>query len=462
MKATTSRNTNQKKSDWPREVKPGRAVVRVYRRTTPEFKRKDGSIGGGNFSYMVENYTGDKRRFDCYHDEAAALQAADTLAKQLDRRDYVAASMTKEGAIEYADCVTTLTPLGITVRAAVSTVAACIGKDPGKVPDLASILAAVKFYTERRKQVTKKPVPDVVKELLKVKEARGASVRYAKDLRLRLERFAGDCNKDCCNVTASDIQAWLDSQKADDKPLSPQSYRNYRTVLHTLFAFAVARGYAADNPVESVEKLKVRNGDIAIFKPVEIARLLEACRANYVDYLPSLTIGAFAGLRSAEIERLQWSDVDFASKHIVVSAGNSKTASRRIVPMSDNLAAWLADYSGRQQGKIWPGGNVLFYRRQQQIALATAVQADESKGAKGQKPIEWKGNALRHSYASYRFALTGDAGRVAGELGNSAAVVHRHYRELVKPADAERWFAVKPADAPENLLPMPTAAAGNP
>jgi hypothetical protein len=47
-------------------------------------------------------------------------------------------------------------------------------------------------------------VAEVVAELLKIKESRGASVRYAKDLRLRLERFAGDRNKDCCNVTTAD------------------------------------------------------------------------------------------------------------------------------------------------------------------------------------------------------------------------------------------------------------------
>ena len=71
--------------------------------------------------------------------------------------------------------------------------------------------------------------------------------------------------------------------------------------------------------------------------------------------------------------------------------------------------------------------------------------------------MRWKTNALRHSYASYRFAQTGDAGRVAGELGNSAAVVHRHYRELVKPADEQRWFAVTP-EAPANVTPLPAVA----
>ena len=42
-----------------------------------------------------------------------------------------------------------------------------------------------------------------------------------------------------------------------------------------------------------------------------------------------------------------------------------------------------------------------------------------SDGREGKPSVKWKSNALRHSYASYRFALTGDAGRVAGELGTA-------------------------------------------
>jgi len=42
---------------------------------------------------------------------------------------------------------------------------------------------------------------------------------------------------------------------------------------------------------------------------------------------------------------------------------------------------------------------------------------------------------------------------VAGELANSAAVVYRHYRELVKPADAVKWFAIIP-ETPANVLAM--------
>jgi integrase len=444
MNMTRSRKA-EKQDTWPRKVQPGREVVNVYRRLTPS----------GNFAFMVANYAEGKRRFDAYSSEADALAAADKLAKLIDKRAYKAASITEEQATEYATAAIALAPFKLTVGEGVGALAECLKI----VADLSNLHAAVKFYKERHKTVTKKLVAEVVAELLKVKASRGASDRYHADLASRLNRFARDCTKDCCNVTASDIQAWLDAQKADGKAPSPQTYKNFRTVLGTLFQFAVARGYAADNPIEGVEKLKVRTGEVEIYKPGEIARLLEAARANYPDFMPSLAIGAFAGLRSAEIERLEWKDIDFASRHIVVSAGNSKTASRRIVPLCDNLTEWLAPYSGRQQGKVWPGASILFYKRQQQIALATAVEADEEKGVKAQKPVEWKGNALRHSYASYRFALTGDAGRVAGECGNSAAVIHRHYRELVKPADAERWFNVKPEGEASNVLPLAVASA---
>ncbi len=124
--------------------------------------------------------------------------------------------------------------------------------------------------------------------------------------------------------------------------------------------------------------------------------------------------------------------------------------------VGDNLAAWLEPYVD-SKGNVWPGGHDAFYGAQEATAAATASEADEAKGMKAQKPLEWKANALRHSYAGYRFAQIGDAGRVAGELGNSAAVVHRHYRELVKPAEAERWFNVKP-QAAANVLTMPMAA----
>jgi integrase len=442
MKATHSR-TRKQADLWPKEVQPGRAIVRVYRRRTPS----------GNFAFMVANYADGGRRFDSYKTEVDAMAAADTLAKRIDSRDYVAASMTKDQALEYATSAKRLEPFNVTVDAATAVVAECL-KLAG---DLDNIRAAAKFWAERHKQITKKPVSEVVTEFLKVKASRGASDRYKLDLSGRLEKFTEHCGKlDTCNVTTARIQEWLDNLM-DKQELSAQSYRNNRAVLSVLFTFAASRGYAFDNPVERVERVKLNGGDVEIFTPREIRRLLDTAKEKFSDFLPCIAIGAFAGLRSAEIERLEWQDIHLAEKYIVVAASKAKTASRRIVPITDNLVQWLADYS-KKEGRVFAGGSPLFHNLQRRVAAATAVEANAEKEISAQKAVAWKSNGLRHSYASYRFAQTGDAGRVAGELGNSATVIHRHYRELVKPADAVNWFAVLP-EQPANVTSLSAAAA---
>ena len=71
------------------------------------------------------------------------------------------------------------------------------------------------------------------------------------------------------------------------------------------------------------------------------------------SFKPVLAIQAFAGLRSAEVMRLDWQNVKLARGHIEITAANAKTASRRIVPILPNLAAWLKD-AAKKSGKIFP------------------------------------------------------------------------------------------------------------
>ena len=95
-----------------------------------------------------------------------------------------------------------------------------------------------------------------------MKQSRGASARYLKDLPYRLDRFAEAFQRDIGNVTTAEVQEWLDNQK-----LSPQSYVNFQRVLHLLLKFAVAHAYSVDNSDDGAEKIEVRNGDVEIFKP---------------------------------------------------------------------------------------------------------------------------------------------------------------------------------------------------
>jgi hypothetical protein len=57
---------------------------------------------------------------------------------------------------------------------------------------------------------------------------------------------------------------------------------------------------------------------------------------------------------------------------------------------------------------------------------------------------EWPQNALRHSFGSYHLAQFGDAAKLALEMGNSPATIFKHYRQLVKPKEAQRYWKIAP------------------
>jgi integrase len=278
-------------------------------------------------------------------------------------------------------------------------------------------------------------VGEVIAELIALKKSRGASERYVDDLRFRLEKFGTRFQCNLSSVQTPDIQEWLDGLK-----LSSQSYANNRRVVHLLFEHGVTRGYCLDNPAANVESPKIKNGEVKIFTPEETRRLLAAASE---DFLPCLAIGLFAGLRSAEIERLEWKDIDLEQRHIIVGADKAKTASRRIVPIAANLAEWLKPYAERT-GSVWPHGRDWFHKCQLATAAATKIEAQPEKKIAEVKPVKWKANGCRHSFASYSFALCADAGRVAGYCGNSAKLIHKHYRQLCTPADAQQFFSIEP------------------
>ncbi len=51
---------------------------------------------------------------------------------------------------------------------------------------------------------------------------------------------------------------------------------------------------------------------------------------------------------------------------------------------------------------------------------------------------------MRHSFASYLYALTQNEGTVAAEMGNTPNVVIRNYRAVVRPAAAQAYFGILP------------------
>jgi integrase len=299
---------------------------------------------------------------------------------------------------------------------------------------------ATKFYLDyleriRRHGVTAAKLAD---EVIEAKRKDGRSVKYISMLKLYFKRFCLDFgDRPIAGITVEELDAWL-----RDLPGSPKTRTDYRSNIGVLFSYAAHRRMIDSNPIAFTAKPTLIDKAPEIFAVDELRALLEAAQRTEPSVLPMLAIGAFAGLREAEIQRLDWSEVDLARGHIEVKAAKAKSARRRIVPIQPNLAAWLRPYSG----------------------LTGHVVPESARGKCGRvrktaKLARWPKNGLRHSYSSYRLAAIHDAPRVASELGHTTPqLLYSTYRELVLPQEAERYWKIEPKAEAANVVAFGSSA----
>ena len=220
------------------------------------------------------------------------------------------------------------------------------------------------------------------------------------------------------------IEQWL-----SDKPWALRTKRNVQCDLRNLFKFALQRGYCALNPASELEEITFDEPPPGILTVGETVKLLQAAETyNKGLMLPYTAIGLFAGLRTSELERLDWQEIDLAEKTIEVKAEKAKTRSRGIVEMPKNLVEWLMPYAKRI-GTIAPKSPDYHFGEVRNLAGIT----------------KWPKNAMRHSAASYHLAMHKNAAFTANMLRHeNTRTLFAHYRELVKPKDAAQYWRSDP------------------
>jgi integrase len=288
-----------------------------------------------------------------------------------------------------------------------------------------SLFDVVKNYIQgienRYKSIACREVAD---KLINTLQAKGRSERHYKGTKNRLARF----NENYGDRLACDITAELIDEFISELNVAGKTQENYRLALNRMFKYAVKIKAAPTNPVEDVEKPTITPGETGVLTPKQLARLLECADDNT---LPGIVISFFAGLRTSEIDELDWSKIDLEEQTIEVIAKDAKTAKRRIVPIRDNLKEWLAPHA-RHEGRV---------------TVAPRRWMDDRKKASIAAGIEkWVNNAGRHSYTSYLLALEGDSGKLATYLGHpNPQLLHQHYKQLVTKKAAETYWNIRPA-----------------
>jgi integrase len=268
-------------------------------------------------------------------------------------------------------------------------------------------------------------IEQAVVEFINAKKGAGRSRRYCNELRVRLGRlctaFEG---KTIAQISTADLEGFLTGLN-----VAAETRNTFRRRFSALWSFADKRGWVQAKTAKDTERAPVVTKSPAILSVEQATALMtESHQDNFTRALHA--IGLFAGLRVAEIQKLDWKHVKLAEGWIDLPAEIVKgKKNRRLVPIQANLREWLQPLA-KTHGPVLD-----FYPRTQSRA------ARKRAGI-----VAWVTHTARHCYASYRLAQIQNPAQVALECGHDQAVLFEHYRELVKPSDAERYFAIRPQE----------------
>jgi integrase len=239
-------------------------------------------------------------------------------------------------------------------------------------------------------------------------------------------------------VTRAEFRAWIAAL-----PVSASTRGGYVRAARALWRWAAAQEPPLAGPPPTsgmVSTASTKGRTVGFLTVPEVAALLGAAH----EWRAALALMLFAGLRVDEVAGmakppLTWRAIDVVGKTLHVPAEVAKTGRARLLQgLPPALWAWLGT-PGPDGARLCPGrsGSAVLW-------------------AKKQLPRPWPTNALRHTFATYAVALTGEPDRVAGWLGHEggARLLHAHYAGLARRAEAEAFFALRPPTEGHKKAPV--------
>jgi integrase len=324
-----------------------------------------------------------------------------------------------------------------------------------------SIREAVESFLRNNSGVKRRGISQAVEDFIAEEEPRTSSnagerpqlsAKYAYNRAIMLRRFAATFpNTAICDLSKEHLATFInglgkmksDKTRNHRAATSAKSRNHHRGAVRQFFTWCAEKDYLAPThrllEGKVMRSEKANTAEVEFYTPKELRMLLE-CAEGPMRAL--IAIGGLAGLRTAELLRLDWSEVWRVDGHIDITKGKAKNRQRRYVTIPPALQQWLAPYREFKVGHIWQGHEISFQRDLSAICDRAGVKRRE--------------NGLRHGFCTYHYALHSDENLTAKEAGHSPSMFHAHYKEPVTKQQGEAWFAVAPAKA-ENVIPIPQA-----
>jgi integrase len=284
---------------------------------------------------------------------------------------------------------------------------------------------------------------DIVEEMLQAKNNDDfVGEKQKVTLRLRWSRFCRDFGERVIStIKAKEIDQFLNNPE-----WAARTKAHYRQAVLMIFDYAKRKEYIdpdRDHQADKTEVVRVQEAKLDSWAVPEMKILLNHANPKTLAWI---VLGAFAGIRSAEIERMQWEDIDWASNLILVHSkrvgqGKVRANNDRTIPMTENLKAWLSPFR-TCTGNILTSVGVKDIYKELDVIVGQIRQTNPD--------FTWKPNANRHSFATYYLALTGDASQTALACGHNPSMLLRRYKTItingrtVTREMAKEYFALAP------------------
>lgn len=168
-------------------------------------------------------------------------------------------------------------------------------------------------------------------------------------------------DKPISDIAELDIERWRSAQRRiprkckkgeRGKPTKPITYAtlNKKTSsLKTLLNWAVQKGKMIQvNPLATLKKLKETDSKekLRYLTDEERSRLLDALSQKRFDnyFRPFMIMALYTGIRRGALFALEWEDVDFESKTILLRSTNAKSGKTSVLPINNIVVRALEEW----------------------------------------------------------------------------------------------------------------------
>jgi site-specific recombinase XerD len=214
--------------------------------------------------------------------------------------------------------------------------------------------------------------------------------------------------------------------------LSGSTVNRYRSLISSIYSFAVRTGLLATNPVARVTRFRENEGRVRYLKQDEETALRATIRSLCPEREPEFDLALYTGMRRGEQFTLKWADVDLERGILTV---NGKTGQRHIVANSRARAA-IERLKAYSSGDIsQPRIPAAHTPREYVCREATADSKRDNRrwfeqSVKKADIRNFHWHDLRHTFAS-RLVMAGvDIRTIQELLGHKSIVMTMRYAHL--------------------------------